>query len=574
MRDFVLLMAEPRVGRKVRLVKRLLTGAVSLALLGLLAAACGGGSNTGSGTGSGSGSGSNASAATLTIANTGGAQWTCGFNPFNPAVQGTTVGFVYEPLVYINTLKNAAETPMLAKSYKWSSDKKSLTFTVRDGVKWNDGKPFTAKDVAFTYNLMKKYPGLDLNALWKSILTKVTAADDSTVTFDFKGAAQPYFYYIADQVDIVPEHIWSTGEAAKDPVQFIDAAPVGTGPYTVNPCKPANITYKANADYWQAGLPKVKTVNYPAYTDNSPANLDLATGKAQWGGQFIPSVDKFYVAKDKENNHYWYPPTSNVALVFNLLHPITGKLAVRQAFAYAIDRAAVSKIGEGGYQPPANQTGIVLPTFEDWYNKAAADKANYAPNPDKVKQLLATAGYSTDKPLNLDVITVSGYTDWDASLQEIAQQLKPLGINLTVKDLAGQTYNTKIYKGDFDLAYSSGSSGPAPYYELRSLLYGGNTAPLGKNATSNYSRYNNAETDKLFDEYSSASASEQKTIIDKIQQVMLDEVPLIPTTESVSWYQYSTKSFTGWPTEQNPYALPAPYNLPDLEQVLLKLEPK
>jgi len=266
-------------------------------------------------------------------------------------VQGVTVGFVYEPLVYINTLKNAAETPMLATKYSWGAGKKSLTFTIRDGVKWNDGKPFTAKDVAFTFNELKKYPGLDLNALWKSILTKVTATNDKTVAFEFKGAAQPYFYYIADQVSIVPEHIWTTGQAAKDPVQFNDPAPVGTGPYTVNPCKPANITYKANPTYWQSGLPKVKTVNYPAYTDNSPANLDLATGKAQWGGQFIPSVDKYYVAKDKANHHYWYPPVSNVDLVFNLKHPVTGKLAIRQAFAYAIDRAAVGKIGEGGYQP-------------------------------------------------------------------------------------------------------------------------------------------------------------------------------------------------------------------------------
>ena len=308
----------------------------------------------------------------------------------------------------------------------------------------------------------------------------------------------------------------------------------------MNPCKPANITYKANADYWQAGLPKVKTVNYPAYTDNSPANLDLATGKAQWGGQFIPSVDKFYVAKDKENHHYWYPPTSNVALVFNLLHPVTGKLAIRQAFAYAIDRAAVSKIGEGGYQPPANQTGIVLPTFEDWYNKAAADKANYAPNPDKAKQLLATAGYSTDKPLNLDVITVSGYTDWDASLQEITAAARSRsGINLTVKDLAGQTYNTKIYKGDFDLAYSSGSSGPAPYYELRRCSTAANTAPLGQERDVELLALQQPETSTSCSTSTPRPAtSEQKTIMTRSSRSMLDEVPLIPTTESVSWYQY------------------------------------
>ena len=85
-------------------------------------------------------------------------------------------------------------------------------------------------------------------------------------------------------------------------------------------CKPANITYAANPDFWQPGKPAVKKVEYPAYTDNSPANQDLANGKAQWGGQFIPNVERYYVNRDKENNHFWYPPTSNVFLQFNLKH--------------------------------------------------------------------------------------------------------------------------------------------------------------------------------------------------------------------------------------------------------------
>jgi peptide/nickel transport system substrate-binding protein len=551
--------------RKGRLVLLVLVASAALAL-----ASCGSSGNKDKPAGGGT-----AKDVTLTIANTSGAQWTCGFNPFNPSVQGTTVGFVYETLMFVNTLKNAAETPMLATKYEWSSDKKQLTFTIRDGVKWNDGQAFSAKDVAFTFNLLKKYPGLDLNALWKQILTKVEAKDN-TVVFSFKSAAQPYFYYIVDQVAIVPEHVWSTGDAAKDPVQFQDAQPVATGPYKVESCKPANITYAANPDFWQQGKPAVKKVEYPAYTDNSPANQDLANGKAQWGGQFIPNVERYYIARDKENNHIWYPPTSNVFLMFNLKHEITGKKAIRQAFAYAVDRESVSKIGEGGYQPAANQTGIVLPTFQDWYNKEAAesDKYNYQVNATKAKQLLGTEGYSPAKPLKLDVITVSGYTDWDASLQEIKQQLQPIGIDLKVIDVAGQTYNTRTYKGDFDVAYGSGNGGPTPYYELRSLLYSGNTAPLGQNATSNYTRYSDPNTDKLLDEYGAADEAKQKEIINKLQEVMLEDVPVVPTTESVAWFQYSTKDFTGWPTEQDPYALPAPYSLPDVEQVLLHVTPK
>ncbi len=519
-------------------------------------------------------SGSSSSGSALTIANVGGATWTCGFNPFNPAVFQQSFGFAYEPLIYQNTLKNGAQTPMLASKATWSPDYKTLTFTIRKGVKWSDGKAFSADDVAFTFNLLKKYPGLDLNAIWSSGLQSVATSGSDQVVFQFDAAAQPYFYYIADQTAIVPQHIWSTNAVGKNPVNFADSKPVGTGPYKVASCTPQNIQYTANSSYWQSGKPAVKTVNYPAYTDNSPANQDLANGKAQWGGQFIPSIDKYYVDKDKANNHYWFPPVANVSLAFNLKHPVTGNLAVRQALAYAIDRDTVSKVGEGGYQPAANQSGIVLPTFQSWYDSDLAKQYDYSPNQDKATQLLASAGYSASNPLKLTAITVSGYTDWDASLQEIKQELAKVNVDLTVQDLAGQTYNTRIYKGDFDLAYISETGGPSPYYELRQELYSGNTAPLGQNASTNFMRFSDPAVDALFNQYGSATEAQQRNIVSQLQKVMLTQVPIIPTTESVNWFQYNTKTFTGWPTKSNPYALPAPYAIPDLEQVLLKLKAK
>jgi peptide/nickel transport system substrate-binding protein len=509
----------------------------------------------------------------LTIANVAGQTWTCGFNPFNPAVNWLSFGFAYEPLVYVNALQDNAETPMLAESYEWNADKTALTFTIRNGVKWNDGKPMTADDVAFTFNLLKDNPGLDIDALWSSALKSVTA-DGNTVEVTFTGPASTYFYYVAAHTPIVPEHVWSTGEAGKDPVKFQDAKPVGTGPYEVNPCSANNIAYTANKDYWQPGLPKVQKVNYPAYTDNPPANTDLASGEAQYGGQFIPGIEQAYVAKDKENHHYWFPPTTNVALYFNMEHPVTGDVKVRQALAYAIDRERVSKIGESGYQPAANQSGVVLPTFEKWYDKDLAAKYDYKVDLDKAAGLLAEAGYGPDKPLELSVITISGYTDWDASLGEIKQELEPLGVKLTIDDLAGETFNDRTQKGDFDLAYWSQVGGAGPYYEFRQILHSANTAPLGEAAPSNYGRYKNPAVDKALDDFAAADEATQQQLLSTVQEAMLRDVPVIPTTESVQWYEYNTKSFTGWPTEDDPYALPAPWQFPDVEQVLLHLEPK
>lgn len=546
----------------MKLIKTLAGGAAAVLLLSGCSSATGGGNGAG------------ASGGALTIANVAGQTWTCGFNPFNPAVNYLSFGFVYEPLVYVNALQNNAVTPMLASSYQWSPDKKSLVFTIRKGVKWNDGKPMTAQDVAFTFNLMKSNPGLDFNGLWSTILRSVTASGDK-VTVNFKAPAGPYFYYVAGDTPIVAQHIYGSGQAAKDPVKFQDAHPVGTGPYKVNPCQANNITYTANPDFWKPGLPKVKTVNYPAYTDNDPANLDLASGKDQWGGQFIPGIQHLYVSRDPAHHKYWFPPTTNVALYFNLKRQPTSNVAIRRAFAYAIDRAKVSKIGESGYQPPANQTGIVLPTFQQWYDAAAAKAAGFDhPDPAKATQLLKSAGYSPSHPLKLHVITISGYTDWDASLAEIKQELAPLGIDLTIDDLAGNTFDDRLFKGDFDLAYYSQAGGPGPYYEFRQVLHSANSAPLGQNAASNFERYSNPAVDKALNQFGQADTATQHKLLDTVQQAMLRDVPVIPTTESVNWYEYNTAAFTGWPTKSNPYALPAPWQVPDEEQVLLHLAPK
>lgn len=551
---------------------------------GVTAASSGTGAGSGTAAGSGAATAGTQSGTTathkqggeVTIANVAGQTWSCQFNPFNPSVYQQSIGFVYEPLVYVNLLKDQAETPMLATSYTWSADKKSIVFDIRQGVKWSDGQPFTAKDVAFTFDLMKKFPGTDLYSLWTGAGLQSVVASGNQVTLKFAGPASTYFFNFANQVAIVPEHIFGSGAAAEHPDTWADPNPVGTGPFTVNPCSANNIQYIANPTYWQPGKPYIQKVQYPAYLDNGPANLDLATGKAQWGSQFIPSIKTFYLAKSPDN-HTWSPPVSNVALYPNLdpSHAATSKLAVRQAMAMAIDRAQVALIGEGGQQPAANQSGIVLPTFEKYYDSAAVTAAGYdKPNPTKASELLASAGFSPSNPLNLSVITVTGYTDWDASLAVIKQNLAPIGINLTIEDLAQQTYNSRLYTGDFDLAYYGDVGGPTPFYELRQVLYSKNSAPIGKSASTNFERYLNPEVDKLFDAFPAADEAGQVDIIKKISAAMVKDVPVIPITESVDWFQYNTKDIDGWPTEQDPYAQPAAYNVPDTGQVLLHLYSK
>jgi peptide/nickel transport system substrate-binding protein len=507
--------------------------------------------------------------------------WTCGFSPFNPQSNFLSVGVIYETLMFVNTLENGKITPWLASSYAWTDDNKVLTFTIRKGVKWTDGQPLTAADIVFTFNLLKKYPALDLNTIWAA-LESVTQKGSDQVVMSFRSPSVPYFYYIADQVGIVPEHIWAK---VKDPVTYADKSPVGTGPFTVQRCTPQNVSYVRNANYWQPGLPKIARIEYPAFTSNPPANAILSTGGAQWGGQFIPNLKAEYLAKSPDN-HYWFPPVVNVAIFVNLTNPLLKDVAVRRALALAIDRERVAELGEYGYEPAANQAGIVTPTFSSWLDTAALKAAGYKYDPKKAIAILEQAGYqrgpdgvfvSPDgKRLSFTIINQSAYTDWVAALQVVSQELKQAGIELHVQNLAGNDYSAKLYNGDFDLAYAYESGGPTPYYEFRQWLYSPGSAPVGKPAVTNWERYSNKETDTLIERYAETTdESEQHAIMNKLENVLLTDVPLIPVTEQVDWDEYSTRHFTGWPTPADPYAQPfGGYTFPDWEIVVLHLQKK
>ena len=548
------------------------------ALLTAAVAACSSSASSSSGS---TASSAKAPSGTLVISDSQGTQWNCSFNPFNPSnlATGVTFGQVYEPLVFVNTLQSGKATPWLATAWAWSNNNKTLTFTVRNGVKWSDGTPMTAADVAYTFNLMKKDSALDVNSVW-SVLQTVTQSGANQVVMTFKAPSVPYFYYIGDQVPIAPEHIWSK---IANPVTYADANPVATGAFMVNPCTPQNITYAANPHYWQPGEPKIAKVLYPAFTSNTPANTYLATGKAQWGSQFIPNIQSVYASKSADN-HYWFAPIANVSLIPNLTVPGLNNVAVRQAMAYAIDRNKVSQIGEYGEEPPANQNAIVTPTFSSWMNSQAAAQYNYSYNPAKAEQILAKAGYTKGsdgifakggQKLSFSVINQGGFSDWVAAMSVIQSDLKAVGIQITPQNLANNDFLARLYSGSYQLAYNNETGGPTPYYEFRQWLYSANSAPIGKNASTNWERYINPATDALLNAYATTTdPATQQHIMDQLQQVVLSEVPFIPMTQEVAWYQYNTGSFTGWVTPSNPYALPGQYLGPDEGQVLLHLAPK
>ncbi len=550
-----------------------------LCALGVLLMTAGAGTVASGGT---AGAGISSTATPLNIADEYGETWPCHFNPYNPTDGTFSFGYIYEELAFEDALRPQTITPWLATKWTWSNTNKTLTFTIRKGVTWSSGKPFTAADVVFSFNLMKRHPALDGNADW-SVLSSVTQQGTDQVVFQFKHVAVPYFYSIATKTPIVPEYIWSK---VKNPTTFLDNHPIGTGPYVVESCSGSDVEYKANPHYWQAGLPKIKTVNFPAYLSNTPANEDLASGKDQWGAQYIPGIKKTYIDKNPKYFHAWSPPVSTVSIFINLKNKILSNVAVRRAMSYAIDKPKVAKIGEGGEELPANQTGVPLPTFKTWYDSSLAKRYGnaYAYDPKKALAILQHAGFKKgptgvmhkgNEKLSFTMVNNGTYSDWVASANVAIAELAKVGIQVTARNYENTTYTARVQTGKYQLAWNAFTGGPGPYYEFETLLNDATTAPIGKTANGDYERYASPETQKLFEEFTSTTTSaKQHQIVDDLEKVMLTDVPTIPVTEQPDWYQYDTQCIGGWPTPKDPYAQPSQYVTPDAAVVLLHLYPK
>ena len=265
---------------------RKLAAVTAAALLAAGAGACSSSSSTGSSSSNGS------SSATLTMESSPESTITQAFNPFIPteAIWGMgATGLVYEPLLQFDIAAPPKYYPWLATSYQWSNGGKSVTFTIRQGVKFNNGTPMTPADVAFTYNLVKNNKALNLAGLAISSVS----TSGNTVTLTFPAAQYTNLQSIAG-VPILPQSIWSK---VGNPATYADANPVGTGPYKLKTFTPQGFTLTKNAGYWQASLAKVPNVYFPVYTSNTGALSALFNDQIDWTGNFIPGLQKDFVVQ-------------------------------------------------------------------------------------------------------------------------------------------------------------------------------------------------------------------------------------------------------------------------------------
>jgi peptide/nickel transport system substrate-binding protein len=504
------------------------------------------------------------------------------FNPFSPVDPANTAGatnLVYEPLMQFNLMKPGTIYPWLATKYDWSDGGKTLTFTLHPGVKFTDGEPFDAANVAWQFNMMAKTPAANTDGL---PITSATATGTDTVVINFKQSVYTLLYFIG-RTAMLPEKVYSK----VNPATYPDSHPIGTGPYMVSSFTSAGITMTRNPNYW-GGTPPVAKVQFPAYDSNESANLALEQGSLDWAGNFVQNIKTAWVGKNPSTNHYWDAPLSTQNLLPNLtVFPFTGPagLAVRQAISLGIDRATISKDGEDSQQPgalgPASLTGLVMPTDQAYVTPETAGLVTSFDQA-KAKQVLEAAGWKMGsngvyelggKPLAFSIEDPSAYTDYITDDQIIAQELKQVGMNVTVQGTSVQKFGTDVHNGTFQMVNRYSTVGPTPYFMYDQFLDDGITAPIGKNASGDFERFHSPAADAFLKEFAGTNdTATQLADIVGMEKIIASQLPIIPIIFSVAWFEYSTAKFTGWPSAANPYDPGQPEGPYD-EYTILHLKP-
>ena len=398
--------------------------------------------------------------------------WIRNFNPLldQDSSVWPTQGGIYEPMLIYNTMTGEI-VPWLATAWEFSDDNTAITFTLRDGVKWSDGEPFTSKDVKFTFDYLIEHEALPGTEGIRGVLPfveSVEAPDEKTVVVTFNQVFTPALYDIGEQM-IVPEHIWKD---VADPVTFTNENPVGTGPFTeIGAFQPQYYEILKNPNYWQEGKPYIDGFRAPVYPSNDAANLALVSGEIDMASNFVPDIENTYVAKDPEHFHYWFPAvgTPSTSTPTRPARRSTTRTCARRS-AWRSTATRSSQVAMYDYTRPPTAPVSATPTTTWRSAEAVAAGAEWVTRDvAKANELLDAAGLTREgdtrvlpdgTPMSYDINVVSGWSDWVSTCQIMAQNLEEVGIAAQVQTYDFAAFYDRLQKGDFDLTIWSGTGGP------------------------------------------------------------------------------------------------------------------
>lgn len=417
---------------------------------------------------------------------------------------------VYDGLVRMN--EKLEPQPSLAE--KWENPNPTTwIFTLRTGVTFQDGTPFTAADVKYTFDSI-----LDPNfkapyAKLYAPISKVEVVDDTNVKFTLKNPYAPLLSYM--DIGIVPKHIGEKNDNS------LSSNPIGTGPYKmVKWEKNSKISFESNDKYW-GGPAKTKKVTYYIIPDNSTRVSALAAGDIDFVHSPLSPQD---IGKIKENKDFTVIETEGLGftyLNFNTTNPILSDVKVRQAIAHLIDKETISGQLYQGMDKPGDSP-LIPPSW------AFSDSIKGFPyDPNKAKELLAQAGWKDsdgdgilDKDGKKLTITLSTHTEDPNRMQTVEflqNEFSKAGIDAKVQTTEWPTFSANMMAQKFDIALLGWLNLVDPDRAMYSQFL--------STSENNYGKYSNPNVDELLEKGRiTLDQGERTKIYQEAAKIVTDEV--------------------------------------------------
>jgi len=416
--------------------------------------------------------------------------------------------------------------PLLATEWQISPDGLTYTFKLRADVKWHDGKPFTADDVAFSISTLKEVHPRGRNTFLN--LTSVETPDPLTAILKLSKPA-PYLItaLAASETPIVPRHIYEGTKVAENPANL---APVGTGPFRFKEwVRGSHIVYERNSDYWDQPRPYLDQLIVRFIPDAAARSIAIETGEIDLAPSTpvpLSDLERFKSLEAIAFEERGYQYSNGVSRIeFNLERPFFKDKRVRQAFAHVIDRKVILNTINYGYG--AAIAGPINPNLAKWYDP---DLKTYPIDLAIAEKLLDDAGYPRGSDgirarINLDYVP-SGET-YPRGSEYIRQALSKVGIDATVRSQDFATYTKRIYTDrDFDFAFEGMSNLFDPTVGVQRLYWSNNFKPGVP--FSNGAAYSNPKVDTLL-EAAAIEVDADKRVAQwrEIQSILVEDLPAI-----------------------------------------------
>lgn len=341
---------------------------------------------------------------------------TVGPSAVNPTIQGLYQSVFDQFILQQPDLKPA---PGLLTEWGWNEDKTKVSMTVREGVTWHDGSPFTAEDVAWSLaRAADPATGNPIQFVWGTLGN--FAVDGNTVTADvlqFDPTIFKWMYFLTGYV--LPKAYYE-----KVGAEGFEAAPIGTGPYMVEKFeRNAFVRLKANANYW-GGAPAFETVTIKFVTDAAARVAEVESGNAH------VTLEMPYEEYDRLKGGPLAgiaAPISDIGMIFlNDIEVMTDP-NVRMAAALAVDKQTIIDRLLGGY-------GVKIDTLQTPEYDAYDPSITVAYDPEKAIALLAASGYSVDNPVKFKIQTTKGFKPKDYEMvQAIVGLWRKVGIEAEIE---------------------------------------------------------------------------------------------------------------------------------------------